>query len=128
MARTKPHRTLTITKEWLEDHGACEDAREELVPFLPVVVSTNPEDNLELCERLVDETNADQSYANDIVFLGGWLLARGDDARRDDAMSYYDRAVGILDAAPEKDPTQRMWLAAQYMAWGVDHILSAQGK
>ena len=122
----KAHKTVTVTRRMLERSGACEDGLNEVADLLPAVISTDPEDNLELAiaaERL--RPNPCACGMGAVTFLPGVLdnTYPVDKPDRDivsmDAMGYSPH-----DHVNYSDP----WVLAQQLAGWADSYLVARGR
>lgn len=49
----KIHRTMTVTEKTLGRMRACPSGREDIAPLLPLKISTDPEQNIDLAIELV---------------------------------------------------------------------------
>lgn len=120
----KKHRTLKITEAWLREQGACAPAISELRPFLPLRISTDPEKNIKVLERIGEMYGYERErYADDPAFLGWWLADRlhhSEDYERVLVDTRYSEDDIPLDA--------RLYVGAQFLAWAVDWYFTARFK
>lgn len=50
----KPHTTVTLDRKWFKKHRACADGLRNVAHLLPVTLSTDPEENIDLAYELAD--------------------------------------------------------------------------
>lgn len=110
----KPHRTLRVTRKLLQTElRACPPGLDAVRDFLPVTLSTDPVENLEIAERLLE---ANQDYR---VW---WLVQEANYYKkgRNNSILYN---VAWLDHVDDGDP----YVTAQLLAMFADTMLSARG-
>lgn len=109
-------RYATITMDMLHAQYACVQGKRGAERHLPAVLSTNPEENLNLAERLLD-ANADCSYTvgeqdhMDLSWFFYTITGRDETDVRDDGgpIWYHD-----------------VWLTAQHLAIMADHLTATE--
>ena len=113
----KPHRTFTITREFLKKHDACEAGIARVAKLLPAKLSTDPEKNYKLAFALADSAPALEQGVDDAYFLVGLCTSECNKLPDDDLL------IGTFYHT-ERDA----WITAQYLAWIADVLLSRDGR
>jgi len=105
--KMKPHVTVKITRELLEKMDACDSGVEDVAKLLPVTLSTDPLENLNIAAKLVQQTE-------DGGLRAEWLLERSND---------YTCAEFAYDQMQKN-----VYLIAQVLAASADRIATAEGR
>lgn len=118
--KTLPHRTLKITEKLLYTYAACIAGKERAIARgLPVTISTDPEENIELACQIIGEVDESGCVgpACDVLWLADVLTNAQYDC-------LYSRDYGYdLDPAAS-DP----YYLAQILAQAADGYFRRRGK
>lgn len=108
---TKYHGEIMITRDYLQEMKACIDSINAVCGLLPVTLSTDPEDNLEVAETLIEDVERMDRL---------WFL------RRTGCWKCTCREVPLpaVDFADLNDP----YVVAQFLAHYADRVLTKEGK
>lgn len=111
------HKSVRLTAKMLDALNPCEAGFAAVQKYLPVDISSDPDDNLKLALRLADSARANCGYS-DVYWLSLKLTDHNDEYPDGD---YWlgDRYRHISD-----DPM----LVAQYLAMVADAILTRSGR
>lgn len=119
----RPHRKYTITLDWLKRKGACRDGLDFAKPLCPAVISTDPDDNMELAHMVAGDfngrINAFGSCEDGVARFLMWLAVTA-------GVYLYDqvREPRAVDGVPYLAPD----VCAQHLAWIADVLLTRGGK
>lgn len=113
-------RRVKVTMAMLDRLGACKTARWNLAPLLPATISTDPLENLDLCDTMGNVCDSPRVYWGNMP-CAAWLYRRlltPDPEDCDCSMCIpqgpiRDADLSHFDVMMEAQP----WVAAQYLAW-----------
>lgn len=111
--KIKPHRTIVLKREHIPS-DACRDGLEAARELLPMRISTNPHENFEQAQRLVN-IHKRQTWE---IGHAHWLARRLGACTLDDLI---EAGLGVNDGWDA-------WIVAQQLSWIADKLLSDRGK
>lgn len=112
----KSHTTVTITRRMLADLHACPEGLYNIRHLLPMKVSTDVEENLDLACELADSPRAVFGHHCDTV----WLLYQLDHTQVTHG-NFVPKLAG-------ENPFCDAWVVAQHLAAIADIIATKKGK
>lgn len=134
----KIHKTVTITARTLKKLKACEDGLANVLPLLPVKISTDPQDNIKLAMQLMKPrpyggAGFDSAPAENLDWLASKVLVgpEGDSYSEDVHPDYHTYPGPDNTGEPTKsyfDVRADAHLVAQGLAMIADKLLSDRGR
>jgi len=125
----KTHKTVKITREFLVTHiKPCSGGLAAIESLLPAVISTDPEQNLDLAVELASSPRAEHDDIDYFLFCVAWFV------ERQRATLKYQQGISVevpkvhaMDN-PHSRSGEDAFVIAQQLAWAADELLDLEGK